>query len=78
MSITIDKGILYDTFCNTFDDNNRSVSSGFGRFRGKGLPIALRHAKIQGLAAELQRKMQPVNYHMLFLSATVHAKCLYR
>ena len=24
--------------CNTFDDNNRSVSSGFVRFRGKGLP----------------------------------------
>jgi len=33
MSITIDKGILYDTFCNTFDDNNRSVSSGFARSR---------------------------------------------
>jgi len=43
MRITIDKGILillYDTFCNTFDDNNRSVSSGFVRFRGKGLPAA--------------------------------------
>ena len=26
------------TFCNTFDDNNCSVSSGFVRFRGKGLP----------------------------------------
>jgi len=25
-------------FCNTFDDNNRSVSFGFVRFRGKGLP----------------------------------------
>ena len=26
-------------FCNTFDDNNCSVSSGFVRFHGKGLPI---------------------------------------
>ena len=53
MRITIHKGILlllFDAFCNTFDDKNcsvssgfvrfRSVSSGFVRFRGKGLPIA--------------------------------------
>jgi len=46
MHITIDKGILillYDTFCSTFDDNNRSVSSGFVQFRGKGLPFFAIH-----------------------------------
>ena len=51
MRITIDKEYFYCYlmhFCNTFDDNNCSVSSGFVRFRqvsfgfawfrGKGLP----------------------------------------